>query len=298
MKVKENNEKISLGTLPVVFIISVVAAVVIRTLQMFRYIDHETGFTIGSAVVGNVFYVAIAVACLYFIIMSYLSKQSSFIEIHGIKNIPAAIGCILFAVSLMYDWVNSFMQTGSVTINPTGNAFKDMMSSGLLPLIMQSAFALLTAVFMIILAKDFLKQTHTSSKRKILCLAPLGWVGFRLIHCFIRQISFIRVSELFCELIMLSFMMLFFLAFAQVNSSVYSDGFRWRIPAFGYSAALIAVTLSVARLIYTVVNSAGSLNSEHPFNITDLMFSVFAFTVVFALTDKKAISRTREEINS
>ena len=90
MKVKENNEKISLGTLPVVFIISVVAAVVIRTLQMFGYIDHETGFTIGSAVVGNVFYVAIAVACLYFIIMSYLSKQSSFIEIHGIKNIPAA----------------------------------------------------------------------------------------------------------------------------------------------------------------------------------------------------------------
>ena len=298
MKIKENNEKVSLRILFSVFFLSTLAAVVIRTLQMFKYIDHETGFNNGSDIVSFVLYLVVAVAALCFVIVSYLSKESSEIELHGHKNTFTAVGCIAFALSLIYDWINSFLSSTTATGSSTGSAFKDMMVSGALPLIMQSLFALMSMIFMIILAKDFLKGTDKASKRKYLCLAPLGWCGFRLIHCFVRQISFIKVSDLFLELIMLSFMIMFFQALAQVNSSVYSDGFRWRIPAFGFSAAVIAATLNVARLVYSMVNGAGALNAEHPFCITDLMFSLFAVTLVAGVTGKKAENNENATLKS
>ena len=91
--------------------------------------------------------------------------------------------------------------------------------------------------------------------------------------------------------------LLFFLAFAQVSSSVYSDGFRWRIPAFGYSAAVIAFSLSIARLIYSLVNGADALNIEHPFNITDLAFAFFAVTLILVVT-KKSEKECSEQVVS
>ena len=287
MKIKENNEKVSLRILTPVFLLSTLVAVVIRTLQMFRHIDHETGFNNGSGAVSFILYFVIAVAAICFAGVSYLSKESSQIEVHSHKNTLTAVGCIAFAVSLIYDSISSFLGSANATGSSTGSAFKDMMVSGSLPLIMQSLFALVSFIFMIILAKDFLKGTDNASKRKYLCLAPLGWCGFRLIHCFVRQISFIKVSDLFLELVMLSFMIMFFQSLAQVNSSVYSDGFRWRIPAFGFSSALIATALNVSRLIYSVVNGADALNAEHPFCITDLMFSLFVVTLIIAVTGKK-----------
>lgn len=286
MKLKENNDKISLKILPVIFALSFVAATIVRAVQYFGFIDHVTGFSTGSALIPTVFYIIIAVAFLCFIVISYLSKESSVIEIADKKNNLAAVGSAFFAITLLYDFFASFVN-GVESFNAYSSEFKEMMVSGSLPSLLQSLFALLSAVFVLILAIDFGKGTSKASKRKILCLAPLGWVSFRLIHGFIRQISFIKVTDLFMELIMLSVMILFFLAFAQVNSSVYSDGFRWRIPAFGFCTALVSGSLSTARLIYAVANGAGSLNAEHPFNICDFAFAFFAISVIFAVTDCK-----------
>ena len=47
MKLKENNDKISLKILPVIFALSFVAATIVRTVQYFGFIDHVTGFSTG-----------------------------------------------------------------------------------------------------------------------------------------------------------------------------------------------------------------------------------------------------------
>ncbi len=295
MKIKENKEKISVRKLPVLFAIFSISAAVVRTLQMFKYIDHETGFNIVSDVIGIIFYVIVAVGVVIFTVTSYLSKQSSKIETQGNNNIFVTVLGALFALSLIYDGFSSFGQSTTVTVSSTGSLFKDMMISGSLPLMMKGLFAFLSSVYIFILSIDFYKGTQNASKRKILSLAPIGWVSFRLIHCFVRQISFVKVSDLLCELIMLSFMILFFMALAQVTSSIYSDGFRWRIPAFGYSSCIIAFALSVSRLIYSLVNGADALNVDHPFNISDLLFSLFAVSLILAVTNKQSIDEVNEQ---
>ena len=56
---------------------------------------------------------------------------------------------------------------------------------------------------------------------------------FRLVFRFTRTISYIRVSDLMLEMLMLVFFIMFFMAFAQVNSRVDPNKKEWKIAAYG-----------------------------------------------------------------
>lgn len=280
MKIKGNFTSVSIKRIPFYFLISSLAAIVLRSFQMLKFIDPETGFYKGGSIITVVLYALIAVSCLGFAVVSYLSAESPKLEVQGIKSKNAGIATLAFAVALLFDSVSSLISSGNLMTSSGGGAFKSMMLSGSAPTFFQGIFALISAVYFIILAKDFFKGTINASKHKILALAPVGWTGFRMIFRFVRQISFVKVSDLFLELIMLAFMIMFFMAFAQVAGGVYSDGFRWRIPALGIGGALIAATLSVSRLIFTVVNFEGYINTQHTFQLADLIFAVFAVVLL------------------
>ena len=190
----------------------------------------------------------------------------------------AAVGTRLFAVALLFDAFNSFFN-GIYDVSSSAVGYTDAMKSGVIPLVLQSIFALLSAVYFFVLASDFSKGTTKAYKRKILATAPVCWAGARLIFRFLRQISFIQVSDLLLELVMIAFMVMFFMALAQVASGVYVDNFKWRIPAFGLSAALVGAVLNVPRLIFTFVNSE-LINSDHPFCLADLVFVIFIVTLM------------------
>lgn len=296
MKIKEGNDKISLEKLPVIFFAVTAVSVILRTLQMFKFIDHSTGFYTGGTAITVVLYVVIGVSCLFFAVASFLSSESKKIDLQLQKNSALVAITVIFAVSFLYDSISSFSASFmAMGTESADSAFRSMMLSGTIPKFFQSVFAFFSAIYFFILAKGFIKCDSRIAKHKILAIAPVGWAGFRIIHRFVEQISYIKISELFLELILLALMIMFFMAFAQVASGVYSKGFRWRITGLGLPAALIGLTLNCARLVYSLVSGAGALNGDYPYSIADFIFALFVTVLVITLINENKTKEIEEE---
>lgn len=288
MKLKNSNESLGLKILfPVMYGASLLL-VVLRCLQLTKYIDSETGFYIGGGAVNFLFYAVTVAVCLFFVAVSFLSSEGARLETAALKDKGASIAATAFGVSLVYDslssLIDSFMLLDEMSVgafNQGAELFKSMMATGVLPYALESIFALLSAVYIFILAKSFSKGSLAAHKNKFMALAPVAWVAFKLITRFVKQISYIKVSDLFLELIMLAFMILFFVALSQVTSGVYSDDSRWRITGLGLSGALLSFAVNVPRFILGIFAN-DFVNKEYPFNLADCAFAVFAVFVALA----------------
>lgn len=280
-QLKGSKENIRLAPCLLIFAVAAVAGSVIRTVQTFKFIDSKTGFYTGGEALAAILYIIIAVSILAFCAVSYLSSDNRKITLSGEKHKIAAIGALLFALSLLGDCYYS-LHAAVLNAGTVGVGYTSAMKSGLIPLLIQSISALFSAVYLFILASDLSKGSAKAYKRKFLATAPVLWAGSRLIFRFLKQISFVQVSDLFLELCMIAFMIMFFMALAQTASGVYSDSLRWRIPAFGMSAGLIAAITSVPRMI-VAITAREFVNSDYPFSLNDMIFVVFIITLVIKI---------------
>ncbi len=291
--IKGSKENIKIAPCLIIFAVAAIVGTVIRTLQTFKFIDSETGFYTGGEALAVILYIVIAFAIIAFCTASYLSSDNKKITFSGGRDKFAAISTLLLAVSLLgdcyYSFNSAFLNSGAVGAGYTG-----AMKSGLIPLMIQSVSALFSAIYLFILASDFSKGTAKAYKRKFLATAPVVWAGSRLIFRFLKQISFVQVSDLFLELCMIAFMIMFFMALAQTASGVYSDTLKWRIPAFGLSAALIAAVISVPRMIVAIA-AREFVNGDYPFSLNDLIFVIFIITLVVKI---KADAERPEPVNA
>lgn len=295
MKIKEANEKISLKKLPLIFLIVAVCGILLRTLQMFKFIDNETGFYTGGTAVTVSLYIILFVSCVYFIFTSFLSAESKKIGLALNRNTLLTVVTVFFVISFFWDSISSFvMSFDAIGTSSGATAFQSMMLSGTIPMFFQSVFAFFSAIYFIILSKSLIKADNRITKHKILALAPIGWAGFRLIHRFVEQISYIKVSDLFLELILLALMIMFFMSFAQVASGVYSNTVRWRITGFGLSSALLALTLNCSRLILLIFKGSTAVNSAYPFSLSDFIFGIFAVILVKAVLSQVSDKETED----
>ncbi len=288
MKIKNSKDNIKLAGILPVMLGATLLLIVLRCLQLARYIDSTTGFLTGGSFLNVLFYAIIALTCIFFAVVSFLSVDGGKVELTGLKDKYAGIGCAVFAASLIYDFMDSFIDGLAIctelpfeTYRNGAELAKALMATGALPYVLQALFALLSALYVIILAKSFIKGSGHAHNRKLLAAAPIAWASFKLITRFIKQISYIKVSDLFLELIMISFMIMFFIALSQVVSGVYSDDSRWRITALGFGGALISFIVSVPRFVFTVFAS-DFVNKEYPFSFDDAMFGIFALLVALA----------------
>lgn len=292
MKLKNANENLSLKMLLPVMYAAAVILIIMRTFQLTRYIDSETGFITGGKALYIVFLLIAAAAVIIFTAVSYLSAEGKKIELAGIKDKSCAVASALFGVALIYDCFVSFKDSivilNSMYIDAYTNKaelFKVLMSTGALPYALQSIFAVASSVYFFILAKSFANGTKNAHNRKYIALAPIVWAAFKIITRFVKQISYIKVSDLFLELMMLALMILFFVALSQVVSGVYSDDSRWKITALGLGSALISLSINIPRAVLTVF--AGEfVNKEYPLNLADTVFAFFAIFVVIAAIKK------------
>ena len=282
MKIKNSLTNLKTGPLMTVFLSAALVSAAVRCVQMVKFIEPETGFTVGANWLMILLYVVLLGCCATFCVVSFLSKDTENHQPEGVADKFAGVAGIFFAVALLFDWIGSFFSWTSAFGVTTAPGIKGMMASGLLTGFLQSIFGFLSMFYMFILAFDLKRGTQKATKFKILAIAPVGWAAVRLVHRFIRQISFLEVSDLFLELIMLSFMVMFFMALAQVVSGVNSTGFSWRLTGFGLSAALISFALYIPRLIFTFASS-GYINSEHRFCLADFAFAFFAAALVLSL---------------
>ena len=212
MKIKNSVDKLDTRILPAVFFFAALVSTVIRTLQVFRFIEHETGFITGGGWLMTILYVIVFGCGLAFCVASYLSKDTASHQPQGLKDKLAGGFAFAFSVTLAGDWISSFFNfITSLTTDVSVPGFRGFMSSGVITYLAQSFLAFFSAIYFVIFALDLLRGTVKANKAKILALAPVGWAGIRLIHRFIRQISFVEVSDLLFELIMLSCAVLFFM---------------------------------------------------------------------------------------
>lgn len=288
MKIKNSLKGLNLGITVPVALGAVILLSVFRAVQMAKFIDSETGFFVGGAAFNILFYILVLVFCIFFAVVSFLSYEGKKIELVAFQDKKAGVASAVFAAALIYDMFDSFVESAKIFTDmpelgmlQTAEKFKAMMSSGALPYMLQSFFAFFSAVYVIILAKSFLKGSVAAHKHKLLAIAPIAWAGFKMITRFVKQISYVKVSDLLLELMMLGLMMLFFVGLSQVISGVYSDDSRWRITAFGFSSGIIAICINLPRLIFSFA-SKGLINIEYPFNMADAMFGVFALFVAIA----------------
>lgn len=290
MKIKQSNASIKTASLAPVFLVITLISIVIRAVQMRYFIEIETGFFKGGTVLNIAFYLLLAISFAVFCAVSFISKDSKRVDIASIYSKKLSVFTVVFAISL---FVDSFAQfSNSLDIYDKleyreGMMFRAMMSSGALPLFLQSICAFLAAVYFIMAAKSFSKGNRKIRNYKFLAIAPVFWAGFKLITRFVKQISFVQISDLLLELIMVAFMLIFFMSFAQLASGVYCDDVRWRISAFGFSSALIAIGLNVSRGIMLFVRNGVFLQSEYPFSLTDLIYGVFVAALCIILVMKK-----------
>ena len=298
LSIKGSKQNIKISTCFIGFAVSAVIGIIVRYLQMVKFIDSKTGFYVGGEAATIILYAVLAIAILFFCGICFLSADSKKISMGENRNKWAAIGTALFALSLLGD-AYYCISLGATKSGVIGSVYTDMMKSGALPLMIQSIAALFSAIYFFILASDFSKGTAKAYKRKFLATAPVIWAGARLIFRFLRQISFVQVSDLFLELIMIAFMVLFFMALAQTSSGVYSDTFRWRIPAFGLSAALIAAVTSVPRMI-VALTAREFVNSNHPFSLNDFLFVIFILALLVKIKEDavRPVAASEEQTES
>ncbi len=291
-------EKLSVSVKPlgILFFCVAIVSIVLRAIQMAKYIDVETGFYTGGQALKFVLYAVIAVSALIFCGVSYLSRDCAGLSFYNNENKTAGVVCAMMALAFVFDSITSFGNSfDSLGQSVSGN-YTSLMSSGAVPSMLQGFFGIFSAVFFLILSKDMLKGKAAASNRKFLATMPVWWAGARLIHRFLRQISFVEVSDLFLELLMIGAMLIFFMALAQVVSGVYSDGARWRIFGLGYTASLIALTLSVPRLVFSIVGGGAFINPDHPFFLCDLVFALFAVTVILCYKPQQAEAEETETV--
>lgn len=298
MKIKASSNKANVSALVFVFAVMTVVAAVLRTFQVFRLIDASTGFYKEKSFITALLYAVVIGSCLVFCLVSYLSRNSTGIVTHEIDSKRLSVFTVVFAFAMLLDCLKSFLlsvgNSGDTNVYEQESKLRQLMGSGSIFQLVQSLFALLSFIYLLYLAYAIKSGSTKASEHKLLALAPAGWSAFRLVGLFVSKISFMQVSDLFLELVMLSFMTLFFMAVAQTTSGVYSDLSGWRIPAFGFSSALIAGTLSISRLIATCVNRQMYINPSHTFNITDLFFFIFAVMYVYEVTREYNLVFERE----
>lgn len=258
-------------------------AAVLRFLQVWFVVDPATGFYKGASPLTwavNVLLVGGAVAIAVF---CYLSKDAETLQPLPYKNVGLFVLSLLFGIILLLNALKSFSGFSTAAAGYSMRAFKELMSSGALPLLFQSVFALLSGIYFIFVAVSYKKGSLTAAKHRFLALAPTAWVAARLLHLFVRKIAFTRVSDLFFELLAGVCMILFFLAFAQTASGIYSTGMSWRLVGFGLPAALLTLAVQLPRLVLTFIEDGAHLNENHLFSLTDLIFGVFALVLCFVL---------------
>ena len=117
---------------------------------------------------------------------------------------------------------------------------------------------------------------------RVLTLMPLLWGIARLLGHFSRTISYLRVSDLFLNIMSMVLLLLFFMAAAQVISGVNAEKKMWRLVAVGLPAAAFLLLAFLPRLVAFPFFTNIHPSQDSMLNLADL--GMAAFIGVFMIT--------------
>lgn len=271
------------GTGIIVFAVAVVVALPLRMIQYFTVLEPSTGFYSETGFTVWALYGVLLIAAAALVVLGFtkrktaaLSDQAEKLPGCGAFSAVAAAGCI-------FDFINCFM-----TINKNAEEILTTVSEEAIStlqtlnkvFVLQAIFAVASALFFILGAAGFFTGKGSGERYKLLSLTPVMWEVFRLISRFTRSISFIRVSELMLEMLMMAFFILFFAAYAQANSRVGTAKNGSKIASYGLIASMLALVCFVPRLILTLFGKSDLLYSQAQLEYCDIACALFAVCTV------------------
>ena len=259
--------------------LSLFAALTLAALLPLRlwqqlYLVESTGFWVEAR--NPTVYALYAGLALLFALpaaLAYACRKQTQLDLGRRRRLFEGVFALLVAAALLIDAyeacrfaVQVFKNYGVNALEPdyeTLVGFQYFTRTGTFAALAESLFGTLGAVFF---ANLFLVDSFPGKNvylNRLTALAPLLWAVCRLLRCFSRTISYLRISDLFLDLLMLTAMMVFFLAFAQIVSGINHEGKAPRLLATGIPAAVLAFLTFIPRVaVYSSASRAAAQPQE------------------------------------
>lgn len=268
-----------------IFAVAVLAGIPLRLYQTICLIEPETGFfTDKTNFSVPALYAVLGVAAALIVALSYICRG---LPQDAPRSRSKTLGGLAAVLSV------AFLADAGIQVYHTVQVFMDeagMLGSAgmgrylimqLLTLGLQSLLAVLCCAYFALLGLSAFGKGPAYSRFKILAAVPVFWAVARTVNRFIRMINFKNVSDLLLELLMLAVLMLFFLAFARVNSRVEAKDNIWRLFAYGLTAAMLQFVISVPRLALIVCGMGDRIVDLYPLDVCDLLLPAFILAYLF-----------------
>ncbi len=293
MKEKILNSGFGIGNL--IFVAAVILALPLRIYQYVgKVLEPATGFYAESHWSIYALYAVLVLAIAAIYVLAAVKRKTLDYSYDTVKR--PAFGALsgLVAAGLIIDLFSCMSVISSAPLYGAGSTPSPEVTSAYV-IMAQMAVSLLSSVYFVILCITSLIGKTSGANFRLLSLAPVLWSMLRMISRFMRTISYVRVSELLFEMVMLVFMIMFFMAFAQCNSKVNESDCKWKLAAYGLPAALMALVTSVPRLILGLVGSADIIYSQSVLEFSDLAIALFIIATVFTRVTVKTESATESD---
>ncbi len=296
MKNKIMNSGFGIGN--IIFIAAVVLALPLRIYQYVgKILEPATGFFAENSWSVYALYAVLILAVAAIIAVGAAKRKTLDYSLESTKRPAFGIvsglvaACLIIDLFTCLDIAGAFrFSIGSTDVSPERTSFYVIL--------IQMAFSLLSAIYFVILCIGSLSGKTSGTEFRIISLSPVLWSMLRMISRFMRTISYIRVSELLFEMVMLVFMIMFFMAFAQCNSKVNESDCKWKLAAYGLPAALMALVTFIPRLILSITGSADVIYSQSVIEYSDFAVALFIIATVFTRVTVKGETCAAEETAS
>lgn len=294
-KIKGSLSAIRMSHLVVFFAVAAVATLSLRTCQLLLVINPDTNQLLVNPVNGfyetshftiPLLYGILAISCILFLVLSFLSKNVPAPRLPEGRNIPLGIASLVAAAAFVWDIivvalkVIPTMHSGMNQVVFDGLRDSGIKGNGGVFVILELVFAVLSVLYFLVFGLSHFEGKATYKKVSILSIAPGCWTMFVLVSKLMKAISFITVSELLFEIGMLVFTMLFFLTFARIASGVFSVNSMWCTYGCGFPAAIFMGLVSIPRGIVLVLGNKNVEGSD--FSFTHLF--LFIFIIVYMIS--------------
>lgn len=277
----ENKHNAGFLVSTVVFCIAVIVSLPLRTFQYFTHIRPDgSGFFDDDKHWCVLALYAVMGICVIIAFLSALIFKKDLGFDRSVKKRP--IQGVISIITALLLLVQTAMTVIDLVPYMTGAEDKVRTAMNFYLPVAGCVFGVLSAIYFVVFGMSVISGSSNASEYKIISFAPGFYIMVSLISLFNNPIAFTKVSDLCFRILMLAFMLMFFCAFAQLNSKIESKGMDWMIVSCGIPAALLALVNIIPKAVAIVFGKGNVLFSGISFSLSDIGLALFTLSVVFS----------------
>ena len=274
-----------LDSISIISIIAAIFAVFCRVYQLMNIVDAASGaYDDPTHITKTLLNAVMLISVILILGSAYLCANMPKSVFPKEISKPLSASGLVMAAGFVIDAVSriSFVITTRDNGNfaGAGALFKE---PGVTTSLLQTILALFCALYFLLFGISYLVGKNLYSNSKIMALAPAAWYICRAMPRFARATNFLSDSELFFELCMICFSMIFFFVFARICTGVSSKGKMWMLFATGFPAFIFNMMTSLPRLTMNIIGRNDHIVKTSPLEYVDLFTGVFIIMLLSAV---------------